>query len=165
MTTAAPGYKSVSASAPSARAALNRLFHGEHWLVALSLAALTEALVVQLIVALRGPLVAPEGDLRKPVAAFVALAFFLLTAAALLPRAGFSLRQRRFWRALLCACAAYTAVFELAAHASGVDPRITIDPALRPGISDWLYRLRWTYFGVAQCLFAAYLALAFSFFG
>lgn len=101
-------------------------FIAEEWLlVAVAAAGYLEAVAVAVAIAVRGPLVAPEGDLRKVVMAYSALATFALTVAVLLPLASLGRLQRSFLRGLLVACVLYSYGFEVTQHARGLDPRLS----------------------------------------
>lgn len=101
-------------------------FVAEEWLlVGVAGVGYLEAVVVALAIAVRGPLVAPEGDLRKAVMAYSALATFVLTVAALLPLARLGRRQRSFLRGTLVGCVLYSYGFEVTQHARGLDPRMS----------------------------------------
>ena len=133
------------------------LFAREWLLVVVAGAGYLESLVVALVVALRGALVPPEGDLRKVVLAYAALATFTLTVAALLPLAHMGPRLRRFVRGTLVVCVLYSYVFEVTQHARGLDPRLSEFWTLSDNALSYVYLLT----SQGYVLIGLLLALAF----
>ncbi|HEY3365370.1 MAG TPA: hypothetical protein VGK74_09995 [Symbiobacteriaceae bacterium] len=116
------------------------------------------AAILAAVVAVRGALIPPEGNLVKPITGMMAMSFILVSAAAFLPLAGYSHAARLTWRWVMVLCAMYAMVFEPLQHFRGLDPRVSF----HDGPVDLVFR--WIYFVTSQAYVALFAALAWRFF-
>lgn len=142
----------------SAGAFLRTTLRDERALVWTGVAGLLLGVAGFLTMAVRGRIVAPEGDLFKCSTFDIALGIYVLTIMLLLPLAGFSSRARRSWRWWLAASAIYGYAIENIQIHRGLDPRFS-----RHGSGlDQLAGL--TFLFVALGLIATFIVLAWRFF-
>jgi hypothetical protein len=110
------------------------------------------------VMAVHGPLIAPEGELSKAVSFNVAVGIYALTIALFVPLARFSPRGLRWWRATQIGMALCAYALENIQIARGLDPRFT----QAGGVVDKL--MGPVFLFIALGLIAAFLILAVALF-
>lgn len=101
------------------------IFKREQALVMLGLLGFVIAGCAAVYMFFQGAVVLPEGNIKNVFSFAAALGIFLLSIAAILPFAGFTVRMRKVVRRLLIAAASYSYVIETLQNFRGFNPRFS----------------------------------------
>lgn len=101
------------------------IFKREKALVMLGLLGFVIAGCAAVFMFFHGAVVLPEGDIQNVFSFAAALGIFLLSIAAILPFAGFTVRMRKVVRWLNISAASYSYVIETLQNFRGFNPRFT----------------------------------------
>jgi hypothetical protein len=120
----------VSTGAPRSDAAptlreIVAAYRQERVLTAVALFGIALGVFTLLAIAIRGALVAPEGDLTKPASFDVAVGMYLLSLIPWLPVSGFSPAARARWRHWATGLLLYAFSIETIQQFRGIDPRFS----------------------------------------
>jgi hypothetical protein len=116
--------RAASETVPTIRQILAS-FVEERWVTAVALAGVALGLVIAIVIAIRGALIPPEGDLMKPATFDVAVGLFILSLVPWLPVSGFSDVARRRWRMWMVGLLIYAFAIETIQQFRGIDPRFS----------------------------------------
>lgn len=94
-------------------------------LVATGCLGIVLAAAIAVVIAVRGPVVPPEGFLKKPLTFDLAIGIYVLTLAVLAPLAGFTRRRGNAWRVGVVATTLYGYAVETIQTLRGLDPRFS----------------------------------------
>ena len=100
-------------------------FREERGVTAVALVGIGLGLLTLVVAAIRGPVIAPEGDLMKPATFDLALGIFILSLIPWLPVSGFSDAARRRWRSWMMGLGLYAFAIETVQQFRGIDPRFS----------------------------------------
>ena len=137
---------------------LSQTYAEERTLFGLGLLGIGLGIVGLIVMAVRGPMVPPEGYIYKAASFDLAIGIYVLTIILFVPFAGFSARGRRAWRWASVALALYAYGVENVQIYRGLDPRFT-------RIGSTVDNILGTLFGLtALGLIATFLILVWRFF-
>ena len=102
------------------------VFREERALTLTALGGVAIGAIVLAIALVRGPIVAPEGDLMKPATFDLAVGIFILSLIPWLPASGFTDAGRRLWRRWMIAMLIYSFGIETVQQFRGIDPRFSL---------------------------------------
>jgi hypothetical protein len=137
---------------------LSETYAEERTLFRLGLLGIGLGIFGLIVMALRGPLIPPEGYIYKAASFDIAIGIYILTIILFVPFAGFSPRGRRAWRWASVALALYSYGVENIQIYRGLDPRFTRAGSAMDNILGTLFGL------VALGLIATFLILVWRFF-
>jgi hypothetical protein len=104
---------------------LAAIYTEERALFGLGLLGIALGIIGLVVMALRGPIIPPEGYIYKAVSFDIAIGIYILTITLFVPLAGFSVRGRKWWRWWSVGLALYAYVIENVQIYRGLDPRFT----------------------------------------
>jgi hypothetical protein len=116
---------SASADTPPTVRQVWSAFREELGVTTVALAGIGLGLATLAVALIRGPLIAPEGDLMKPASFDLAVGIFILTLVPWLPVSGFTDTARRRWRQWMIGLALYAFAIETVQQFRGIDPRFS----------------------------------------
>ncbi|RST74303.1 hypothetical protein D4T97_011570 [Siminovitchia acidinfaciens] len=102
-----------------------KMFEGEKGLVITSLIGFLLAALTAFFILIRGPIVLPEGNLGDAFSFNAAIGIFILSIAAILPLAGYSVRKKKVIRWLFISASLYAYAVETIQHFRGLNPRFS----------------------------------------
>ncbi|VEF49731.1 Uncharacterised protein [Bacillus freudenreichii] len=102
-----------------------KMFEGEKGLVITGLIGFLLAALTAVFILIRGPIVLPEGNLGDAFSFNAAIGIFILSIAAILPLAGFSVRKKKVIRWLFISASLYAYAVETIQHFRGLNPRFS----------------------------------------
>ena len=119
----------VSGRAPTIRQIV-AAYREERGLTATALFGIALGIVALLVIAVRGSIVPPEGDLMKPASFDIAVGIYVLSLIPWLPASGFSPAARSRWRHWSIGLLLYSFSIETIQQFRGIDPRFSrVEPA------------------------------------
>ena len=105
-------------------------FREERSVTAVALLGVGLGLAVLVIAGVRGPVIAPEGNLMKPATFDFAVGLFVLSLVPWLPASGFSAAARQRWRRWMTGLLLFAFASETIQQFRGIDPRFSrVEPA------------------------------------
>jgi hypothetical protein len=137
---------------------LFEIYSEERLLFRLGLLGIGLGIIGLIAMAVRGPIIPPEGYLYKAVSFDIAIGIYILTILLLVPLAGFSERGRRRWRRASVALAVCAYSIENIQIYRGLDPRFTRFGSAVDNVLGLIFSL------VALGLIASFLILTWRFF-
>jgi hypothetical protein len=102
-----------------------KLFEGEKELVLTGLIGFILAGSIAMYIFFKGPIIAPEGNMKDAFSFNTALGMFILSIAAILPLATFTKRKRKAIRSLFISTSLYSYTIETLQNFRGISPRFS----------------------------------------